>query len=146
MPNAFADGAPTHVWHHLACGAAKRPEALESALSTYDGDVPDKEALLASAKEALSKQKPKVPFAERASTGRSKCMSCEESIAKGDLRIAVEREVDTGSFVTKSAGFLHLSCASMFVGDPDLLDDVKAHSRGLSAEDVAEIEEALAAE
>ncbi|MBI2372774.1 MAG: hypothetical protein HYV07_02115 [Deltaproteobacteria bacterium] len=143
VPNAFADGAPTHVWHHLDCAATKKPDVLVAALEGFEGEVPNRAELLAKATEAAGKQKPKVPYAERAPTGRSRCLSCEEAIAKDELRVAVEREVDTGSFVTKSAGYLHVRCAAMFVGDPDLWEEVKAHSRGLAEADLAEVEKAL---
>lgn len=145
-PNAFNDGEPSFVWHHLECAAKKRPNELKQALDAFSGDVPNKAALEATIAGAAASQKPKVPYAEHAPTGRSKCLSCEKEIAKGDLRVATEREVDTGSFVAKTAGYLHLECASMFIADPDLLDDVKKNSRGLSAEDLTAIEEALAAE
>ena len=39
-------------------------------------------------------------------------MQCEESIEKGTFRVAVEREVDTGTFVTRGAGYLHPAPAS----------------------------------
>ena len=36
---------------------------------------------------------------------------CSEKIKKGDLRLVVEREVDTGSFTAKRPGYLHPGCA-----------------------------------
>ncbi|MFO0724027.1 MAG: hypothetical protein U1E65_09610 [Myxococcota bacterium] len=145
-PNAFAEGEPSFVWHHLECAAKKRPNELKSALDTFSGEIPNRAELEAAMSTAAASGKPKVPYAEHAPTGRSKCLSCEKEIPKGEIRVAVEREVDTGSFVAKTAGYLHLDCASMFVGDPDLLDDVKKNSRGLSPEDLSAIEAALAGE
>jgi len=52
------------------------------------------------------------PYVDRAPTGRAKCMQCEEAIEKGSYRVAVEREVDTGSFATRSAGYLHPRCVA----------------------------------
>lgn len=46
----------------------------------------------------------------KAPTGRAKCMQCEEPIAKDSIRIAVEREIDTGAMVTRGAGYMHPKC------------------------------------
>jgi hypothetical protein len=37
-------------------------------------------------------------------------MQCEEPIAKDSFRVAVEREIDTGTMVTRGAGYLHPKC------------------------------------
>ena len=51
------------------------------------------------------------PYVDKAPTGRAKCMQCEEPIAKDSFRVAVEREIDTGSMVTRGAGYMHPKCA-----------------------------------
>jgi poly [ADP-ribose] polymerase len=127
--NAFAGGGTTHVWHHLSCAAEKKPLELKDALAVHEGPIPDKEALERTIAESAGKKKPAFPYVERAPTGRSRCIGCQEAIAKGELRVAVEREVDTGSFVTKGAGYLHPRCARGFLGQEDLLDKAKANSR-----------------
>jgi hypothetical protein len=65
-------------------------------------------------------------------------MVCNNTIAKGELRVAVEREVDTGSFVTKGAGYLHPGCAMDHVEDDveTLFKKIKDHSPGLEAADL----------
>lgn len=139
----FSD-TPSMQWHHLKCAATKRPAQLKEVLETYTGLVPDKAEL--DALIAANKGKAKattLPYAEKAPTGRSKCMVCDEPIDKGELRIAVEREVDTGSFVTKGAGYLHPACAPEHENaDPDLLEKVKKNSVSLEPADL----EALAAD
>lgn len=51
-----------------------------------------------------------LPTADLAPTGRAKCIGCETAIAAKSIRIAVERQIDTGRFVTTGAGYLHPAC------------------------------------
>ena len=112
--NAFSSsGEAAFQWHHVLCAAKKKPLALEEALKTTTLAIPNRAELEAEIAENRKKVKPSTyPYAERASTGRSTCLVCSEAIAKGELRVAIERDVDTGSFVTKGAGYLHASCAN----------------------------------
>lgn len=149
VPNQFdPDGGTTHQWHHLACAAGRFPAKVTAALAAFPGTVPDREkldAILAAPPKAAGKKggpKAAYPYAERASTSRSKCLQCDEAIEKGTFRIAVEREVDTGSFTTTGPGYLHPGCAAEYTGDQALLDKVKANTQGLAPQDV----DALAAE
>ena len=73
-------------------------------------------------------------------------MQCNESIPKGELRVAVEREVDTGSFVTKGAGYLHPACALEHVGEEadGFLAKLKANSN-LEGADLDALKAELAA-
>lgn len=146
VPNAFSDGdEPSYRWHHLRCAAAKKPSVLRSALATYAGDVPGRaelETLMAASK---GKEKPSTfPYAEKAPTGRSTCLGCEEPIEKGALRVAIEREVDAGSFARKSAGYLHPACAPAEVEHDDLLGALKKNSVSLAAADLTSLEAELA--
>jgi hypothetical protein len=141
-PNQFDEGQVSYFWHHLTCAAGKKPGLVKEALKSFVGPVPDREALeaqLASAKAPPEERA--YPFAERAATGRSKCQHCDEAIDKGSLRIGIEREVDTGSFSRKGAGYLHLGCAIEFTGDEALLEKVKVNSPNLSADDVKELDQ-----
>ena len=147
-PNAFGDG-PSYQWHHLTCAAnAFAPKVIE-ALKAFSGPVPNRhelDAILASpAKGKATGVKPSAvfPYAERASTGRSKCQSCEQAIEKGTLRVAVEREVDTGAFTTTGPGYLHPGCALEFTGDQHLLARLKENSTALSEADLSELERGL---
>jgi poly [ADP-ribose] polymerase len=133
--NAFSDGDMTYMWHHLACAAKKKPKELKTALDAFDGDIPDRKALEKQIAEGASKQKPGTfPYVEKAPTGRSKCLACDETIEKDTYRVAIEREVDAGGFVRKSAGYLHPACASEFVGDDELAEKLKANSNLKPAE------------
>jgi len=117
----FAEGEPRISGTTSPCAATRRRASSKAALAAYTGDVPDKENLLRTVEENAAKEKPGTfPYAERASTGRSRCQECEQPIAKGELRVAVEREVETGSFTRKGAGVLHAACAMKHVNDPGL--------------------------
>ena len=113
VANQFSDSSVQ--WHHLACAAGKLPAELKEALAAYDGDVPDREALDKAMDEAIKKGGAKpggFPYVDHAPTGRAKCMQCDETIEKASLRVAVEREIDTGAMVTRGAGYLHPKCVS----------------------------------
>ena len=146
VPNAFSPGEMTYQWHHLKCAAEKRPASLKQALETTDIAVEDKEELLKTCEESGKNQKPtNFPYAEHAPTGRASCISCSEKIEKGDLRIAVESEVDTGSFQRRGAGYLHPACAPDHVEeDPvDLFEKIKANTLNLPADEMAALEEEM---
>ncbi len=118
VPNAFAAGEVTHQWHHLACAATKKPLVLESALASTSLVIPDRAALEATLVQKKAAQPTTTyPFCERAKTSRSSCIGCGEGIEKGTLRVAVEREVDTGTFVTTGAGYLHAACAAAWLAE-----------------------------
>ena len=134
----------SYVWYHLACAAQQRPELLATDLKAFADEVPDRAGLEQSIAASAGKQKPaSFPYAERAPSGRSKCLACEEPIEKGTLRVAVEREVDTGSFVTKGAGYLHPGCALEYVEDEDFPEKLTAHSASLPEADRAELKAQL---
>ncbi len=147
-PNAFGEG-PSYQWHHLACAANTSPAKVIEALKAFSGTVPNRhelDAILASpakGKASAVKASAVFPYAERASTSRSKCQACEQLIDKGTLRIAVEREVDTGSFVTTGPGYLHPGCALDFTGDQHLLARLKDNSTALGEGDFSELESGL---
>lgn len=143
VPNQFSDG-PSYQWHHLRCAATKKAAQLAEALAAYAGEVPERAELERLVAENKGKARAgALPFAERAPTGRSKCLVCDAAIAKGALRLAVEAEIDTGSFVTKGSRYLHPACARDHDDLPDdLLALVKKHSVALEPADL----EALAAD
>lgn len=139
VPNQFDAGEMTHVWHHLECAAKKKPGPLKAALESTSENVPNKAELEKMIGDNAKNVKPSTfPYAERAPTGRSTCMVCSESIPKGELRVAVEREVDTGSFVAKSAGYLHPACTLEHVAEDmeALFKKIKDHSPGLEKADL----------
>jgi hypothetical protein len=146
VPNAFSDsGEMSYQWHHLECAAKKKPGPLKATLASYTGEIPNRADLEKSMDEAARTEKPSTfPYAERASTSRSSCQECEEKIEKGQLRVAIEREVETGTFMRKSAGYLHPACANAHTNDPQLLEKIKVNAPGLSAADLDELAKGIA--
>lgn len=140
------DGGTTHQWHHLTCAAGRMAAKVKAAMAVFAGPIPDRaalEELLANPPKAAGKKggpKANYPYGERAATSRSKCLQCDEAIEKGTFRIAVEREVDTGSFTTTGPGYLHPGCAAEYTGDEALLQKVKTNSAGLTPADIEALE------
>ena len=120
---------------------------MRPVLAAYTGNVPDREALdqALAGSPVSAKEQGAFPYAERAPTGRSKCLSCEAPVEKGELRVAIEREVERGGAMTKGAGYLHVRCAVGFTHDDALLHKVKANSTGLNDADASELASKLAA-
>jgi hypothetical protein len=141
-PNQFGEpGDTTYRWHHITCAATKLPAELREALAAYAGEVPERAELEKLMAEADANKPPPFPHADRAPTGRAKCQGCGESIPKGDLRVAVERDIERGMTVTKGAGYLHPTCAAAYVeehgGTHDALTEgLRANTRGLSEADL----------
>lgn len=142
VKSQFGSDGVSLRWHHLACAARTLPAALQQALASFSGEVPERSALEAAMQAGAAQPPPKqatgaLPSADLAPTGRAKCIHCNEAIAKASIRIAVEREVDTGSFVTKGAGYLHPACCAAWavsgweVGLDDLIAQVNSNT-GLS--------------
>src|ERR1700733_5720402 len=138
--NAFGD-TPSMRWHHLAGAAEKLPAELKVVLDSY-GDVPNRKELDKIMADSIAKGRAKpggLPYADRAPTGRAKCMQCEAAIEKDSVRIAVEREIDTGSMVTRGAGYLHPKCVLENLENTggskdDLLTGLRANSRLAAAD------------
>ncbi len=104
--NAYSeDGGMSFRYWHLACAATKLANELRSALAAYEGEVPDRAAL-----EALieTHARPEFPYAEHASNGRAKCRVCDETIKKGELRVAFERVFESPMGIDQRRG-LHPS-------------------------------------
>jgi len=147
-PNQFGEpGDTSYRWHHIKCAATKLPSELREALAAYGGEVPDREELDKLMAEADANRPPPFPYADRAPTGRAKCQGCGETLPKGALRVAVERDIERGMTVTKGAGYLHPACAAAFVEEhgsthDKLTEGLRANTRSLSEADL----EALFAE
>jgi hypothetical protein len=142
QPSQFAEGMQW-VWYHLPCAAKKRPAQVKTALSAFEGEVPDRAQLEASLAEADTAASA-FPHAERAPTGRSRCLHCREPIEKGALRVAIERELEYGAMGRTGAGYLHPHCAAAYLKEPDLAAALRRNSRGLAESDLAELERGLA--
>jgi hypothetical protein len=147
--NAFGDQPAMH-WHHLACAAAKLPKELEEAMKAYSGDIANKAELEQQMADAISKGHAKpggLPYADRAPTGRARCLQCQTAIAKDALRVAVEREIEVGMQVQTGAGYLHPACVGAYLeakggNKDDLLVGVTNNSR-LADADLAEVMSAI---
>lgn len=115
-PNQFGDaGDMSFRWHHMKCAAQKLPTELRGALADFTGDVPDRAELDKLMAEAEANKPPPFPYGDRAPSGRAKCLACGETIPKGALRVAIERDIERGMTVTKGAGYLHPACAAAYV-------------------------------
>ena len=111
--NQFSDeGGMSYRYYHLECAAPKLANELAAALAAFADPVPDREALDALVAQHL---RPELPYAERASTGRSRCRACDENIAKGDLRVAFERMVETPAGLQKGAAYAHVGCVVRYL-------------------------------
>jgi hypothetical protein len=146
-PNVFSEsGGMSYRWHHLKCGAQKKPRELKVALARYEGEIPERAELERTIAEWEEKQHAKkkataFPYADRATTARSKCMHCHAMIEKGEARVAIERPADSymgGS----SAGYLHPRCAVAHLGTAaeELVASLRSNSVALAG---AELEEVL---
>jgi hypothetical protein len=134
--NAFGD-TPSMQWHHLLCAATKLPAELKEALAAYSGEVANRAELDKTMADAYAKGNAKpggFPYADKAPTGRAKCMECSEPIAKDSVRVAVEREIEVGAGMQRGAGYLHPACVAANLENTggskeDLITGLRANSR-----------------
>jgi poly [ADP-ribose] polymerase len=137
-PNQFGEvGEASYRWHHLTCAAQKPTDELRAALAAYAGEIPNRDELEKMMAEAEANKPPPFPYADKAPTGRARCQGCGETIPKGAIRVAVEREIERGGMITKGAGYLHPACAAAYVEanggtHAALTEALTAHTRDLS--------------
>lgn len=121
--SAFAGGEALRYWHVL-CAAKNRSVAgkLRTALAATEIAIPNR----AEVDEALKgggkgKGEKAFPYADLAPTGRARCMECDQNLAKGDWRVAVERETETPMGMTvRGAGYLHPACSLLWAEEQEL--------------------------
>ena len=136
--NQFADaGETTFRWHHLECAATSKPDELRTVIDTVSLPDERKAELVKLMAEADAKKPPPYPHADKAPTGRASCQGCGEKIAKGEIRVAFEREIERGMTATKGAGYLHPKCAAahmetLGMSHDDLTDALAKNTRDLS--------------
>ena len=128
------------LWFHLLCAAYARPEPfLEVAASAGN----DAASLTAAAQFGLDHRRvPRIHGAERAPTGRARCRSCKELIAKDEWRIAL---VFFEEFRFEPGGFVHAGCAQPYFETIDIVDRLRHFSRDLASPDIAALEQSLRA-
>ncbi|HEY5945856.1 MAG TPA: hypothetical protein VIV40_10210, partial [Kofleriaceae bacterium] len=127
---------------HMTCAAEKLPAELKAALDQFPGTVPNRAELDQLMADALAKGRAKpggFPYADKAPTGRAKCIQCSQPIEKDSVRVAIEREIDTGAMVTKGAGYMHPKCVAAYEeangGDKDaLVEGLRQNSRLVPAD------------
>ena len=142
LENPFAEGEMTH-WFHLDCAAFKRPEPLLETLEGREERLQDQESLESEARRGREHRRlPRVDGAERATSGRAKCRSCRETIAKDAWRIALVYW-EEGRF--SPSGYVHARCVSDYFETTDILSRVRRFAPGLSEEDVGELRTELEA-
>lgn len=140
-PNSFGEGEATS-WFHLTCGATMRSEKLLPVLEAAPEPVPERDWLLGAAREGIEHPRlQRLTRAERASSGRATCRSCRELIAKGEWRFALQM-FEEGR--PNSIGTIHASCAEAYFGTSNVLERARRLSPELSADDLVELEKALA--
>ena len=140
LENPFADGDMTH-WFHLDCAAFKRPEPLLQTLEGREERLESQESLESEARRGLEHRRlPRVNGAERAPSGRAKCRSCHEPIAKDTWRIPLVF-YEEGLF--SASGFVHARCAGAYFETTDLLPAVRRFSPGLGEDDLRELQAEL---
>lgn len=136
VPSAFGEGEQT-LWYHLPCAAERQAAKLEPVLAQYSGELPDREELERVVQNGLFNPKlSQVTKVEYAPTGRAKCQHCHEPIAKGELRVGVDRDTE-GQMPAIS--YLHLACAQGYLGEAGLAEKLVRLSRGLSPEDIERV-------
>jgi len=111
--NPYSDeGTASFRYWHLPCAAARLANELRPVLAAYEGEVEDRAGLDAIIAQHL---RPEMPFAEAAPNGRARCRACDESIAKGELRVAFERTFEGPMGPQKGAAYAHARCLKRYL-------------------------------
>ncbi len=140
LDNPFADGEMTH-WFHLDCAAFKRPEPFLETLEAREEPLDDSERLESEARPGLVHRRlPRVGGAELSPSGRAKCRSCREPIAKGVWRIPLVF-YEEGLF--SASGFIHVRCSQAYFETTDVLSRVRRFSPSLTEDDIKNLETEL---
>jgi hypothetical protein len=112
-PNPYSEeGGMAHRYWHLACAAPKLANELGAALAAFDGPIEDRASIEALIAEHI---RPEMPYVEHASSGRAKCRVCDETIKKGELRVAFERVFDGPMGPQKGAAYAHPGCVGAYL-------------------------------
>ena len=151
QPNAFGDGEMT-LWFHPLCAAYTRPAAVLEALQEAGGTgelaavaepgVDDAATLKVIAEQGVAHRRlPRLRSAERASSGRARCRSCRELIAKDAWRLQL---VFVDDYPFQPAGFVHAGCAQDYFDTSAVGDRLRHFGASLTESELAEIQAELA--
>lgn len=135
--NTFSEGDTTFRWHHLKCAASKLADELGATLASFEGEIPNRAEIDELMQKAVASKPPPFPHADIAPTGRAKCLGCGEGLAKGAVRVVIEREISRGMATAKGAGYLHPKCAAAYVegegsSHDELTEGLRKNTRGFS--------------
>lgn len=146
------EGGLSYRYWHLPCAATKMANELAPVLAAYEGEIEGRAEIDAIVREHM---KPEMPFAEHAPNGRARCRACDESIVKGELRVAFERTFEGPMGPQKGAAYAHARCLAKYLerekqfgretpAPTDLLATIERHSAGkLAPEGLAALREGL---
>jgi hypothetical protein len=107
------DGGMSFRYWHVACAATKLANELAPVLAAHAPVLEDRASIEALIAEHL---RPPMPYAEHAPNGRAKCRACDESIAKGEIRVAFERTFEGPMGPQKGAAYAHGRCLPSYLG------------------------------
>jgi len=109
-----------YIWHHLKCAAKRKFDQVSEAYAkeawkeakVLPAKVPTLEELERLREEAdlKRKQRKKIPHAELAPSGRSRCKQCNELIEKGSPRVVLGRGIIFGNQERTAPVNVHPQC------------------------------------
>jgi hypothetical protein len=136
------DGGDARSWFHLDCASRRLPERLHAVLrktTARASGIDAYDRLVAKCLKNTAKVVAAYPHVERAPTGRARCVSCSQLIAKNALRVVVEHTRESDAFASVSVAFVHPACAGAYLGTPDLAARLRKNSPTLGKKDLAEL-------
>lgn len=136
LPNPFGEGDMT-LWFHPLCAAYKRPQPFLEALETTEESVEGADLMEEHARRGVAHRRlPRLAGAGRSPTGRARCRSCRELIAKDAWRISLVY-YEEGYF--QPSGFIHAGCCSAYFDTDVVLDRIRHFSPQLSDDESGRI-------
>ncbi len=145
LPNPFSDDNEMTLWFHINCASLKRPESLAEVIDAGAVDpvnqLENMETLRSTVKFGIEHHRTqRIDGVERAPSGRARCRSCQEMIAKDAWRIRLVFFED-GMF--NAAGNIHLGCSEAYFETTDIMNRLQHFGGELSDADITEIKEHL---
>lgn len=132
-----------YLWHHLRCAARHQLERVEEAYEEKawqaakhpPDEVPSIDDLrrLQEADEQRRKERPELPYAERAPSGRSICKHCHEPIDRGSFRVVLGRETRFGRQVRTGPINVHPGCVTAALRAEDCATEISGFAQALHA-------------